>query len=257
MFYNQIFMEITQILKDLGLVDKEPDVLLALLKTEGVQPASVIAKKAKLNRTTVYKILIKLSKMGLVTKTIKHEITAFFVEEPDKRLEALLERRRQSLKKLSGDLFKILPEIKNLKRHELSMPKMRVYDGFEGVIRAFEDTVVEENVIYCFENIAKMPAPIKEYMETTFVPNRMEIKNFAYVLSPESPAGRKAQKDDKKYHREARFAPIQLETGVNIYGDKISFFSYDPDDMFGVIVESKKFANTLREIFEFCWKNAK
>jgi sugar-specific transcriptional regulator TrmB len=250
-------MEIKQLLKELGLVDKEPDVFLALLKTEGIQPASVIAKKSDLNRTTVYKILIKLAKMGLVTKTIHHGITAFFVEEPDKRLEALLDKRRKNIDRLSGDLLKIMPEIKNLQRYELTMPKMRVYDGFEGVIRAYEDTVVEKNTIYCFENIVKMPPQIKDYMENIFVPNRMDIENFAHVLSPESEAGKKARKHDKKLLRETRFAPIQLETGVNIYGDKISFFSYDPDDMFGVVLESKAFANSLREIFEFCYKNAK
>lgn len=253
-------MKIEQILGELGLIDKEPDVFLALLKTSGIQPASIVANKANLNRTTVYKTLIKLAKMGLVTKTMQHGITAFFIEDPEKLLENLVEKKRKKVDQLNDHVLSILPEIKSLKRQELSMPKMRVYDGFAGVIRAFEDTVLEENTIYCFENISKMAPQIKKYMETTFISRRMEMGNFAYVLSPKTEAGVKARKDDKKYLREARFAPknnILLETGLNVYGDKISFFSYDPDDMFGVILESKAFANSLREIFKFCWAHSK
>lgn len=253
-------MKIEQILTDLGLIDKEPDVFLALLKVDGIQPASVIAKRADLNRTTVYKTLIKLAKMGLVTKTMQHGITAFFIEDPEKRLETLVEKKRKSVDRLNDHLLAVLPEIKNLKRQELSMPKMRVYDGYAGVIRAYEDTVLEENTIYCFENINKMAPQIQKYMEEVFVPRRMEMGNFAYVLSPETEEGKAARKHDKKLLREARFAPknqILLETGLNVYGDKISFFSYDPDDMFGVILESKAFANSLREIFKFCWEHSK
>jgi len=253
-------MDILQTLKELGLSDQEPLVYLALLKTEGIQPASVIAKKAGLNRTTTYKILVKLAQMGLATKTATHGITAFFAEDPERDLEDLVERRKKETEQLNTHLRQILPDIRTLKRQELSMPKMRVYEGLAGVIRAYEDTIEEQNTIYSFENIDKMSPSIKEYMEKTFVPARVAKGNFAYVLSPKTPAGIKARKDDKKYHRKARFAPANrflIETGINIYGDKISFFSYDPTDMFGVIIESKAFAKSLREIFEFCWENSK
>jgi len=70
-------MKIDQVLLALGLIDREPDVYLALLRTPGAQPASVIATRANLNRTTVYKILIKLVKKGLVTKPSAMALPAF------------------------------------------------------------------------------------------------------------------------------------------------------------------------------------
>jgi sugar-specific transcriptional regulator TrmB len=253
-------MDILHVLRELGLTEKEPEVYLALLKTEGVQPASIIAKKADLNRTTTYKILVKLAKMGLVTKTAKHGITAFFAEDPDKNLENLLENKKSKLDRIGQRLLTALPEIKTLKRQEMSMPKMRVYEGLAGVIRAYEDTVQNQNTIRSFENIEKMAPEIKKYMETTFVPKRVAKGNFAYVLSPKNELGAKARKDDKKFLRKARFAPANMfliETGINIYGDKISFFSYEPNDMFGVILESKTFAKSMLEIFDFCWHYSK
>jgi sugar-specific transcriptional regulator TrmB len=253
-------MDILPLLRELGLTEKEPEVYLALLMTEGVQPASVIAKKADLNRTTTYKILVKLAQMGLVTKTAKRGITAFFAEDPDKSLETLLENKRKKVEQLNRRLLSVLPEIKTLKRQEMSMPKMRVYEGLAGVIRAYEDTVQEQYTIRSFENIQEMAPAIKDYMEKVFVPKRVGKGNFAYVLSPKNEFGAKARKDDKKYLREARFAPADMfaiETGINIYGDKISFFSYDPNDMFGVILESKAFAKSMREIFDYCWHYSK
>jgi sugar-specific transcriptional regulator TrmB len=251
---------IIQVLRDLGLVDKEPEVFLGLLSIQGVQPASVIAKKCKLNRSTTYKSLLKLAEKGLVTKSMKHGNTAFFIEEPEKRLEKLLSEQHNKLDAINKRLSTALSEIKTLQRYDLIVPKMRVYEGFVGVKRAYEDTVAENNIIRSFENIDKMAPQIKEYMEKEFVPARVAKENFAYVIAPEEQNNIKARKQDKKYLRQARFAPksaLPLETGINIYGKKISFFSYDKDDMFGVILESEAFANSLRAIFDFCWKNSK
>jgi len=253
-------MDITQVLHDLGLKDKEPEIFLTLLRMQGVQPASVIAKRANMNRTTVYKTLMKLAKMGLVVKSMKRGITAFYVEDPEHCLDSLLVNQREKLDRVDKRMSSILSEIKSYQKHQLTIPHMRVYDGFNGVIRAYEDTIAQENTIRSFENIEKMPRAIKEYMENTFVPHRMDRGNFAYVLAPKNKKNVDARKDDKKFLREARFAPkdkLPLETGINIYGNKISFFSYDPDDMFGVILESEAFANSLRAVFDFCWEHSK
>jgi sugar-specific transcriptional regulator TrmB len=253
-------MDIKPVLQQLGLNDKEADVFMALLKTPGHQPASVIARKSDLKRVTAYKILMKLVREGLVTKTMRFGVAAFFIEDPDKRLEDLLEKKRQSVDKLNEQVLGILPEIKSMVPFEVTAPKMKVYEGLAGVIRAYEDTIVDSNTIYSFENIEEMPSEIKSYMESTFVPRRIEKGNFAYVLAPENAQNKQARKDDARYLREARFAPknrLLIQTGVNIYGDKISFFSYDPKDMFGVVLESKAFATTIREIFQFCWEHSK
>src|SRR5512136_217938 len=90
-------MKIEQVLKNLGLLDKEPEIYLTLLKTPGAQPASVIATRANLNRTTVYKTLVKLVSKGLVTKTQRHGATCFFAEDPENRLKILVDERQRQL----------------------------------------------------------------------------------------------------------------------------------------------------------------
>ncbi len=253
-------MQILQVLKDLGLTDKEPDVFLALMSTPGTQPASVIAKKIKLNRVTVYKTLVKLAEMGLVTKTMKFGTMCFFVEDPDKVLENLVKQRKTQVETLSKQVLAVLPQIKTLQQLELYIPRVRFYEGIEGVKRVYEDTLVEKKPIDAFENVADMAPEIYEYLEKDYILRRVENGVFARVITPVNAANKKFRKADKIRLRETRFATIKtfpVEIEINIYGHKTAFFSYKHEEMFGAIIESRAIANSMRAIFEYCWGIAK
>ncbi|MFH0820206.1 MAG: helix-turn-helix domain-containing protein [Candidatus Peregrinibacteria bacterium] len=253
-------MQILQVLHDLGLQDKEPDVFLALLTTPGTQPASVIAKKMKLNRITVYKTLVKLAEMGLVTKTMKYGIICFFVEDPDKVLENLIKQRKDHVETLSKQVIGILPQIKTLQQQELYIPRVRFYEGVEGVKRVYEDTLVEKKPIDSFENVGDMAPEVHDYLMNEYVPRRVENGIFARIIAPKNPANKKFREKDKTNLRDTRFAALKtfpVEIELNIYGNKTAFFSYKTEEMFAVIIESRAIANSMRAIFESCWKVAK
>lgn len=253
-------MKIEQILQELGLQDKEPDVYLALLKTPGAQPASIIATRANLNRTTVYKSLVKLVKKGLVTKTQRQGITCFFAEEPDKRLETLLLSQRKHLDLINENLLTLLPDIKNMQQQELHKPKMRYYEGLEGVKRLYEDTLIEGQTIYAFEDVHDFPPELKTWLFENYMPRRAEKGIFAQVLTPKNPTNIRYRDEDKKAFKETRFIPkstFPIEIEINIYGHKTAFFSYKPEEMFSVILESQSIAKSMKSIFNLCWKIAK
>lgn len=253
-------MKLIQVLKDLGLSDKEPEIYSELIKTSGVQPASIIAHKLNMNRTTVYKTLLNLAKMGLVTKTMKHGITCFLAEEPEKALEELLIKRQKKLDDLNQSFTEMLPEIKGMQQHELLMPKMRYYEGNEGVMRVYEDTLVEGETIYSFENIQSMDPAIKDYLFNNYLPRRIEKEIFAHVITPKNTENIKFREEDSKCMRETRFFaknefPIEVE--INVYGQKTAFFSYKTEELFAVILESPAIANSMKAIFNLCWKIVK
>ena len=253
-------MKILQALRQLGLTDKEPEIYLTLLKTHGAQPASIIATRAGLNRTTVYKTLMKLAKKGLITKTQRHGIICFFAENPDSHLENLLSKQEKKLELLSQNLGAILPDIKNMQRHELLMPKMRFYEGLEGVKRIYEDTLKEGKTIYAFEDYGLMIEELREYVET-YVPRRVAKGISAKVITPENPDCTTFRKKDKQSLRETKFLSKNLfcmEIEINIYGQKTAFFSTnDKEEMFAVILESQTIANSMKTIFDVCWQIAK
>ncbi len=252
-------MKIEQVLRDFGLEDKEPEIYLELLKLSGAQAASVIAQRANMNRTTVYKTLMKLAKMGLVTKTMKHGIICFMAEDPDKRLETLLIKRKEELGFLSKSLMDILPVIKGMQRQETLIPRMRYYEGLEGTKRVYEDTLMENETIYSFENVEHMAPAIREYLFYSYLPRRVEKGIFAHVITPKNPDNMKFRATDRKNHRQTKFIknmnfPMEIE--LNVYGEKTAFFSFKEEEMFGVILESRAIANSMKAIFNLCWKIA-
>ncbi|MBN2087709.1 HTH domain-containing protein [Candidatus Peregrinibacteria bacterium] len=254
-------MQIEQFLKQLELGDKETKVYLQLMQTGGPQPASSIARKLSMNRTTVYKVLLRLSKLGLVGKTMNHGIQCFIVEEPDKRIQVLLEKRRKNLDEIEEKLQDILPIIQNLSKSDtMIMPAVKYYEGVEGVKHVYKDSLKEGETIYAFENVEHMVPEIKDYIFNDYIPKRTENDIFIQVISPENKDHIAARKNDKKFCRETRFftkviIPIDIE--INIYGNKTAFFSYKKEEMFAIIIESRSVANSMRSIHQFCWNIAK
>jgi hypothetical protein len=48
---------------------------------------------------------------------------------------------------------------------------------------------------------------------------------------------------------------FKFSSDMGIYGNRISFIS--PNDNFGIIIESKEIADTLRNSFDLAWEEAK
>lgn len=252
--------KIREVLAELGLIDSEIDIYLQLVKTSGIHPASVIAQRLKMNRTTVYKSLMKLTKMGLVTKSMKHGIICFLTEEPDKNIEKLLLQKKLRVNFVSKLFMESIADLQNLQKEELYTPKMRYYEGFEGVKRVYEDTLIENDTIYAFENLNTMDPEVYDYLLNDYIKRRTEKEIFAFVITPQGKSHDDYRSWDKKYCKETKFLsekifPMEIE--MNIYGKKTAFVSYKTDEMFAVILESSSIANSMKAIFNVCWKIAK
>ena len=48
--------------------------------------------------------------------------------------------------------------------------------------------------------------------------------------------------------------PFQYE--INIYGNRVSVLSLNPNEMIGMIIESRVYADTQRAIFQLAWLGA-
>lgn len=83
---------ILEALKQIGLNRKEAIIYTILLEI-GSQPISVIAKKAKINRTTCYKVVEDLKKKGLISSFNKNS-TTFITAEPVSTLMNLIKIKK-------------------------------------------------------------------------------------------------------------------------------------------------------------------
>ncbi len=123
----------------LGLDDKETLVMTSVLSL-GVQPASVIAKHTKLDRTTTYRILKTLTEKKLLSQSKQKGTTVFYNEKPNV-IKDYLKKEQQRLSTLEDSFDEILPEIESLSIGAHALPKIHMYEGFERLSQLFDDVI--------------------------------------------------------------------------------------------------------------------
>ena len=134
-------MEIRQILEQFGLNGRKADVYLAVLEM-GSSTVIEIAKKAGIKRTTCYDILTDLIKEGLVSEIIKGKKRFFIGESPEKIQKDL--QRKESL------VSEILPQLKSIHNISGVKPKIRYFEGKEGLMEAYDDALKYSGEILAF-----------------------------------------------------------------------------------------------------------
>src|SRR3989344_8865095 len=106
-------MEEINILEEFGLTEKEAKLYLALLEL-GQSTSSDLIKKLDYYSKTVYELLEKLMKKGLVSYVIKSNIKYFEAVNPEKFLD-MLKEEEDNIKEKENKLKEILPKLKKLK----------------------------------------------------------------------------------------------------------------------------------------------
>lgn len=258
-FPNQRFM-LKQILQKIGLSDKDAEVYIACLEL-GTQPASVIAKKAGLKRPTTYLILEALLKRGLVSEYTGSNVKYFTAVSPEYLLN-YVEKQRRELTSHQREIEQFLPQFQALSNPYSIAPKVRFYEGIEGIERVMDDTLTAKTEILNFVDIEKWFAreDLKRYI-MIYAKRRAEKKIPLRGIIIDTPlareyTGEKYPGDLTLTHK--RFFPKDLtifHNEINIYDNKVSICSLGKHELLGVILESKEIADSHRSIFELAWRS--
>lgn len=241
---------LTNLLTELGLDHKSVQVYLATLELGG-KPASTISKKAGVERVNTYYILDQLVHKGLVYSATENKTTVFVASSP-RKLEALAQARLREIQK-------VLPELLSIENSSTTKPKVRFYEGIEGIKQLFEETLElpKGAEMLAYSSAQAIHGYLKEYVPF-YLERRIKGKISQRAIAEASEEARSHQSNDVSELREtilvdvARF-PFKNE--VNIFGDKVMIVSYG--DLMGVIIESRDIAQTQRSIFELAWLGAR
>lgn len=245
-------MSLNEQLQSLGLNEKEAKIYLASLEL-GLTTIQKIAKKAGVKRSTVYEIMDDLIEQNLITVVPKGKKRYFLAAEPSK-LEEVIERKQKILNKM-------MPELEALSKVSPIKPKIRFYESEEGIKTVYADTIKEGQDILAFTAVSEgYKSPVSDYLTKQYVNQRSEHKIMAKVIAPDSALAKAYKKRDDKEYRKTKLIseeeyPFSIE--INIYGNKVAFISYKPEELMAVIIESKEIAKTMALIHKFFWKNAK
>jgi len=241
-------MDTKQILQQFGLAGRKVDVYLAALELGG---ASVIdiAQKANIKRTTTYEILLDLQKDGLVSQTMDGKKRKFIGEDPEK-IKKELERKEVAFSE-------ILPMLKSIYNVKGTKPKVRFYEGIDGIKECYLDTLNYSGEILALgsEHAAKVisidwlqgyvkdRAKKKIFLKAIVADSQLVQKEF---LSKDREQMRISKTiDPKKY-------PFTIE--INIYGHQ-KVFLMSPTEQMGIIIEGAEIYKTMKSMFELIWDN--
>lgn len=251
---NFISMSLSQILVRFGLAEKEALVYMALLEL-GLSSVTDVAKKSHVTRTNTYHLLSALELRGLVSSHEEKGKMMYSAENPDRILQMLKEEIADKQKQLK-EAEESIPQLKSLYNNPEGKLKVRFYEGVEGVISAYEDTLTAKTPILGYASVENQhsffPGYFPEYYQRR-TEKRIPVKCFlAYTKE-----SFRIKSLDKKHIRKSYIVPADytISPEINIYDDKVAIMSLK--EKFAVIVQGKEVAGAFAKLFELACERAK
>ncbi len=240
-------------LLEIGFADKEASVYLALLEL-GPSNVSTIARKAKINRTTGYDILEMLTAKGLMSVIGQGNIKQYTAEDPRNIIQWSENKLKQAQTELEASK-KLLPELKSI-FNKTEKPKVKFYEGLEGIKEVYEDTLTAKETIVGYACAETLLETMSDFPED-YIKRRVAKGIHARGVVPNTPGMIKFTNRDKEQLRESRLVPkdkLNIDIEINIYDNKVMMVSFKEE--LGIIIESEKIAKAQKQIFELAWEAA-
>lgn len=250
---------IPDVLSKMGLDSKEIALYLQLLSS-GSAPASALAKRVELPRSTAQFKCQRLVEKGLFKVLSKNNSHLYIAEAPEKLLY-LFNQQIQELEKDKEQLSLLLPELLKIYNPLANLPKTRVFEGVDGIIEMFEDVLHEGQPLFGLtRNNNEMNREIERYLAEEYIAKRKRLRNPAWIIFNDNPTTRSYQSYDHDVNRISLLIPekiFPLDACCHIYGHKVAFYSYSQNDLTGILIENDHIYQSQRTLFEMSWNLAR
>lgn len=248
--------DIASALGFLGLSDVEIQVYRTLLEL-GTRPAGMVALKAGLKRGHTYNVLGQLMGKGVVQEFIKNNVRHFTCSAPDSLL-SLVENQEEELKMQKERLRKVIPLLESLRNPIAARPKVRFFQGVDGVKEIFEDMLRgPSDRIFGVCDIThswRPPGGELSSWSQTFLQRRIDRGIWFYGILNQSPESDVVARDAEANFRVLkRIEGVRLPVELNIYGSKVALVSTKGETV-GLLIEHPPVAEMLRNLFNAVWQ---
>jgi sugar-specific transcriptional regulator TrmB len=242
-----MLMTLQQVLTEIGLHETEARFYLAALEL-GPSPVRDIAKRAGISRTNAYDVLSRLAEQGLVSEAASAGKMMLIGAERPEHLLNLVDHRRRRLKE-------IMPELHSLHNSSTAKPRVRFYEGVDGIKTVLNETLSCRSKLLC--GILSMrdlfQATGRDWMED-LVRRRIEAGVFLRVVRSHVKDLPDLWPESLDDLRELRFCPESFVFSMTtyIYDDKVALISSSREN-FALTIESTEFTAMQSHLFEALW----
>ncbi|HEY4516967.1 MAG TPA: helix-turn-helix domain-containing protein [Candidatus Paceibacterota bacterium] len=249
---------IAETLAHIGLHHSEVTVLLALLESNTTERVSLLSRRTKVNRITLYPILRSLSERGLVSSVEKGGVLVWRAIKPSLLVD-YIERMQEKLANDIGKMREIVPfmEAKSAGR-ERKYPSIQFFEGPEGIKKVLTDTITgnPSKTIYGFSGTDatyKLMGPwVRDYIK-----RRVASGVKRYEIATGTPTSRESQARDAQENRRTHILPpgYPFEVEMSTYEDKVHIISFAEDYPVAVLIQDEKIAQVMKSLFQYIDKS--
>lgn len=241
-------------LKLLGLNDADIKVFLAALEL-GESSASEIAKKAEVPRASIYDVLERLKKKGLISY-ISKDFKKYFNAADPKTIVENLEYKKKQIKQ-------ILPDLENIKKKESEgISKSEIYTGKNGM-KTLLNMILEEKEVFALGASRKASKVLPYFLENWFR-ERAKRKIKVKIIYNDTPEIRKSVTSAKDYLQsktewESKFLSVNYLSNIMtvVFGDKVMLATWKKDEPSAILIQNKDIAETYKDYILNLWQIAK
>lgn len=236
-----------------GIPEKEARVYLSLLEL-GPSSVSEVAKRAKVPRTNTYHLLNSLLTKGLVSSQEKGSKMVFLAEDPTLIIQ-ILKNKMDEYQRLYLEAEKLMPEFQSVYNKKDGKLRVRFFEGVEGLISAYEDTLTSKTEILGFASVEYQHTFFPGYFPTYYTRRTKKGIPVRCFLA-DSEESRRIQSLDRAHLRRTYLIPskFSISPEINIYDNKVAVISLK--EKFGAIIESEEVATAFRKIFDLALERA-
>lgn len=240
-------MNYIETLKKAGLTGKEASVYLANFEL-GESTASRISQKSGIKRPTTYIELENLIKKGLVSQSKRKNLKYYTAESPKIILSMLNESKDELEKNLAG----ILSLGTALDRK----PSVRFFEGEAGMKEVYRDTLSIPNHEVQSWFSASTTLGENSLQEKYYIPERQKRNIWIRAILPDSKELKPYIAKNSEQLRKSKTideSKYNLENEIILYGkNRTAIVNYE--DKIGVIIDSIKIHDSIKQIFEIMWE---
>lgn len=235
---------IMEMLKEIGLSNKESEVYLGLLKNSPISGGE-LSKLLNLDRTHTYNLLNNLVSKGLASHILKQRKKLFTATSPINLLNEVEKKRNL--------ISSIIPSLKDLQASKHEVSSVKILEGKEGlrdVVRMLFESKDKDICVYggtgkSYEALKYEMPHIAKKTGTQHIKGRIitgkELKGKLFT---------------KLKNFKIKYIDELTPSSTMIFGDRVSINVFD-NKIFVIIIESKEVADSYRNYFEYLWKQAK
>ena len=175
---------------------------------------------------------------------------------PQKTIKAL-EKIQKDLDIKQSAFAEILPQLKSIYNISGDKPKIQFYEGKEGIIQVFNDTLIYNTEILAFAS-EDMPKILGKKWAHDYINQRIEKGIFQKMISPKTDylVENFIVNDIKEKRLTKLIEPknYPFSIAIDIYGHQKVALMSGKEEM-GIIIEGKEIHNTMKSIFNVLWDN--